>query len=398
MDNFENLLYSPFQPGYPVSYNYFKGRKKDITKIMMYLPRVIDCGMPEHYFIIGNRGMGKTSFANHVGHLAEDKYNMVYIYINNEGTNTINELISNLLEVLLKEFYKKSWGQKIIKSFFDHFQEIDIKGFGFKFKDQPDIVDNIKHNFIDFLVDLSNNLEGKSGIFIVIDDINGLSDTPDFVNWYKALFETLDSNNKFVPISFTLVTYPNKFDQLYEHNPSFSRMFNVIDIDKLDDSDIEEFYLDIFNKYDISFEKDVYLQDMIYYSYGMPLIMQQIGDSVFWNVDNNLVSEEVVYNGIRDAAFELGNKHIKKILNRIKNPLYKNILLKLGLSEKIYFAKNEIFDLLSSIEQRVFDDFLDEMVNLNILSVYDEKSGIYEFVNIIYFVYFSIMANFKEFV
>ena len=396
MTNFEELLYSPFQPGYPVSPDNFKGRNKDISKILRYLPRVIDMGLPEHFFITGKRGMGKTSFVKHVGHLAEDMYDMVYIYINNEGTNTITELITNLLDVLFKEFNKKSWGQKIIKSFFNHFQEIDIQGFGFKFKDEVEIVDNIKKNFIEFLVDLCDNLEDKSGIFIIIDDINGLSDTPEFANWYKALFETLDANDEFVPISFTLVTYPHKFDQLYDHNPSFSRMFNVINIDRLDDGDVEEFYTEIFEKYGVFFEKKQYLDDMVYYSCGMPLVMQQIGDSVFWNIDGNSINEKAVYDGISDAGFELENKQIKSILNKIDSPIYMNILSKLGFYEKVSFRKDEFSNLLYDREREVFDDFLKEMVNLNILEIHDEKSPEYEFTNIIYFVYFLINSNFRK--
>ena len=395
MKNFEENYYSPFQPGYPVSPDNFKGRKKDINKIIRYIPRVIDLGMPEHYFITGKRGMGKTSFVKHVGHLAEDRYDMVYVYINNEGTNTISELIGNLLEVLLKEFSKKRWGQKIVENFSKHFQEIDIKGFGFKFKDKPEIVENIKKNFIEFLISICDDLEDKTGIFIVIDDVNGLSDTPEFVNWYKALFETIDFNDEYVPITFSLVTYPEKFDQLHSQNPSFTRMFNIIDIDKLDDKDIREFYMDIFNRYDIHFEKSELLESMIYYSWGMPLIMQQIGDSVFWNIEGKNISQESVYSGISDAANELRSKHLKRSLNRIKNPIFKNILLKIALFEKISFRKNELYEILNSNEKRVLNEFLDEMIMLNILEITDKNCEEFSFVNIIYFVYFLIMSNFN---
>ena len=61
-------------------------------------------------------------------------------------------------------------------------------------------------------------------------------------------------------------------------------MFNLITIDKLDDEDIREFFINNFNKLNVKFEKEQYLNDMVYYSWGMPLIMQQIGDSIFWNI------------------------------------------------------------------------------------------------------------------
>ncbi|MBR6024925.1 MAG: orc1/cdc6 family replication initiation protein [Methanobrevibacter sp.] len=232
---------SPFEPGHPVSPDKFKGRKNDIIKIIRYLPRVINKGTPEHFFITGKRGMGKTSFVKYIGSLAEDNYQMVHIYVNNEGTNTIDELIQNLVEKMFKEFNKETWGQKIISSFVDNIDEINIKGFGISLKNKPELVANIKNNFTDFIINTCKELKDKKGIFIVIDDINGLSDTPEFANWYKGLFETMDFDEEFIPVSFTLVSYQDKFEQLCDQNPSFSRIFNLIEIGHLDDEDIKEF-------------------------------------------------------------------------------------------------------------------------------------------------------------
>ena len=105
-----------------------------------------------------------------------------------------------------------------------------------------------------------------------------------------------------------------------QQNPSFSRMFNLITIDKLDDEDIREFFINNFNKLNVKFEKEQYLNDMVYYSWGMPLIMQQIGDSIFWNIDGDCIDENIVYEGFKNAAFNLKNKPLKNTLKKIKNP------------------------------------------------------------------------------
>lgn len=73
---------------------------------------------------------------------------------------------------------------------------------------------------MDFLVEICDDLD-ENGIFLIIDDVNGLSENSDFANWYKGLFETLNFYNEYVPVVFSLVTYPAKFDQLCEQNPSF---------------------------------------------------------------------------------------------------------------------------------------------------------------------------------
>lgn len=92
MNNLEEILNNPFLPGHPVSSDSFIGRKEDVNKIIRYLPRVINKGLPEHFFITGNRGMGKTSFVKYVAQIAKNDYGMFPVYINNEGTNTIIEL------------------------------------------------------------------------------------------------------------------------------------------------------------------------------------------------------------------------------------------------------------------------------------------------------------------
>lgn len=394
MDLTKEFPDSPFEPGHPVSPDKFKGRKKDIIKMIRYLPKVINKGIPEHFFITGKRGMGKTSFVKYIGNFAEDNYQMVHIYVNNEGGNTLDDLIQNLVEKMFKEFNKETWGKKIINSFVDNIDEINIKGVGISLKNKQDLVGNIKNNFADFLINVCKELKDKKGIFIVIDDINGLSDTPDFANWYKGLFETLYFDEEVIPVSFSLVSYQDKFEKLCDQNLSFSRIFNLIEIDHLDDEDIKEFYLDTFNEFNIKFKNDELLYEMVYYSWGMPLIMQQIGDAVFWNSLDGEINEDNAYSGISNAALELGNKQIRNKLNKIKSSHYTKILYKLGKNEKMEFTKSEVKEFLSSDEIRVFDDFLKRMRDLEIIeSIGKENSGEYAFVNRLYFVYFLIIAH-----
>ena len=201
---------------------------------------------------------------------------------------------------------------------------------------------------------------------------------------------------EFVPIAFTLVTYPAKFDQLCEQNPSFSRMFNLVIMDKLKDKEVHDFFKTNFDSSNIEFESEQYLKEMVYYSCGMPLIMQQIGDAIFWNLENKLITEEITYNGIRNAALELKNKPLKNILKKIKNPHYNNILLKIGKNEKFSFKKDEIMPLLTDNEKNILTEFLDKMIQINILECVDDKLKEYEFANIAYFVYFLINSTFNE--
>lgn len=385
---------SPFEPGHHVSPDNFKGREEDIVKIIRYMPKIINKGIPEHFFVIGKRGMGKTSFVKFVGNKVEEEFQMLPIYLNNEGKDSIEDLIQLILETIFKELDKTKKGKKIIEKFFNSINEIKLPGIGISLEHKPEFVRDVKNNFANFLLNISNSLNDYNGLFLIIDDINGLSKTSDFPNWYKGLSETIDFSDKKVPIAFTLVSYRENFNKLTDHNPSFSRIFHIIEIDHLDDEDIKTFFKENFEKYDISFEDEKSLQEMVFYSWGMPLAMQQIGEETFWNVKSDIITEEIVLNGILNAAIEIGKKQISLILDLIENDEYDNILLKLGENKLIEFEKSEIVDLLSDEENKILDDFLIQMTELNILEPVGRKvNEKYTFTNRLYFVYFLIKAN-----
>jgi len=391
---------SPFEPTRPVSPRKFKGRLTDTQKILRQIPRVIRDGMPEHFFITGKKGMGKTSFVRYVANQAEDNYQMISVYLSNDKGNTLNELIQRLLEALFREIYKESWGEKVIKLFVDNIKEIKIGGSGFSLKDNQKVVENIKKNFVDFMITLCDNLHDKKGVFIVIDDINGLSDNVEFTDWYKGVMETLLFQEYEVPVIFNLISYPNEFDNLVNINESFTRMFTIIEIDNLEDKDIAEFFKSSFKEVGIEFEDETQsLHSLIFFSYGMPLIMQQIGDSIFWNAQDTLIiTEETVFLGIAQAAEELGKKQLKSKLNKIRSDLYISIFLKLGKERLITFKKSDVRELLSPDEKRVFNDFLKRAKDLGIIeSIGRDNSGEYGFVNRLYIIYFMMLSAQKEY-
>lgn len=126
------------------------------------------------------------------------------------------------------------------------------------------------------------------------------------------------------------------------------------------------------------FENEMYIKDIVYYSWGMPLIMQQIGDAIFWNLETKVIGEDVTYDGIKDAAQELHNKLLKTSLNKIKNPQYNKILLKLGENEKFNFNVSELSNFLNDNEKNILNEFLDKMISIGILENVDDEFESYE--------------------
>ena len=181
-------------------------------------------------------------------------------------------------------------------------------------------------------------------------------------------------------------------------NPSFTRIFERIIIDHIDDEDIEEFFETVFNDQDIIFDDDGSLEAMVSFTYGMPLVMQQIGESVFWLAEENVINKNIAIEGIISAAIELGNKQIRSKLDKIKSEHYENILMKICKAKKFSFKKSDVKYLLSSDENNVFSDCLARVKDLGIIeSIGKENSGEYEFSNRLFFVYFLIKSTFYKF-
>ena len=223
---------SLFQPGQPVSADRFKGREEIIKEILKYFPAV-KSGNPQHFFITGKRGMGKTSLANFISDFANKNYSMVTAHVMNDGVHSIDDLVIQIIERILNSIKSEKWSEKIFGFLEDHIESVGFGGLNIKFKPSESELNNMKDNFAFYLTDLLNNFKDKDGLFIVIDDINGLSDTPEFANWYKSFTDTLAISVENAPICIMLTGYPEKFMKLYNHNPSFNRIFHVLELNQL---------------------------------------------------------------------------------------------------------------------------------------------------------------------
>ena len=388
---------SPFQPGSPVSPKTFKGRNDIIEDIAKYMPSVTH-GTAQHFFITGKRGMGKTSLANYLIDLFERKYKLVGIHIINDGIHDVDSLITLIVEKILNKIENESWSDKIIDSFKNHIDSVGFMGTTIKFKPDDKSLNIIKDNFPKFLMELTENFKDKKGILIVIDDINGLSDNEYFANWYKSFSDTLTTNDyaKKCPISFILTGYPEKLRNLHNQNPSFKRIFKYYNLEKLGNDEVHDFYDDIFKSLDVSYDEKA-MKNMIEYSSGMPTMMQEIGDAIFWLIgEDKHINIDITVNGIIEAGNRISFKYLQPLLDeRIRSENYINIFEKIGEyvvnSSKNTFTKKELESLCNKDEIHVFKDFLFRAKQLKIIElVSSNKQGEYQFTNQLYPIYLSI--------
>ena len=101
----EDFLESPFMPGLPVYPEKFIGRNEDIKKFLRYMPSIQN-GHQRYFFVTGKKGMGKTSFVKYIGNKVEKEFQMLPIYVNNEGKDNVHDLIQLILESIIEELDK----------------------------------------------------------------------------------------------------------------------------------------------------------------------------------------------------------------------------------------------------------------------------------------------------
>ena len=389
LNDFDLDKESPFQPGKPVSPDYFKGRTKIIKKILRYLNKAEKCDV-QHYFITGKKGMGKTSLAKYVQDFVKDR--MIGVYISNKGNHSLENLVKQILEELINYAPKDSVKSKIKNIFGNYVESIEIKGTKLNFKLDEYASKDIVDNFLYYLNKTYEELETKEGIFLIIDDINGLSESNEFVNWYKRFADSIEMRDYHIPLYVLLAGYPEKFNILVNQDESFARIFHYDNIDYLNSNEINEFFQDTFNSVGITCDEES-LKYMVSFSEGIPLMMQEIGDSVYWEVEGNIVNKEYAIKGIIEAGRLIGKRQIKPVMDKsIRSENYESILMKLAENSVDSFKRSDFENFLSTSEKKVFAKFLQRATELNILeSVGRDKSGRYKFSNRLYLVYFMIL-------
>ena len=387
---------SLFQPGQPVSPDRFKGREDIIENVLKYFPSIVS-GNPQHFFITGKRGMGKTSLANVISDISKNEFSMVTAHIMNEGVHDIEEVIIQIIERILNSIRSEKWSKKIFDYLKDNIETVGIGGLNIKFKPSDAELKNIKDNFAFYLNDLVNTFKDKDGIFIVIDDINGLSDTPEFANWYKSFVDTMATSIDFMPIGIMLTGYPEKFIKLYKQNPSLNRIFHTHELEGLSNTEIINFYKDIFTLNKIDFD-DSALVTMANFTSSMPTMMQEIGDATFWRDSDNYIDNNDALEGVIEAGNRIGLKYLQPLIdNKIRSEnylsLFKKIGQKLAPSPNSTFTKKEFLDELNESESKVFNDFISRAKKLGIIELASsKKQGEYQFTNQLYPIYFLIQT------
>lgn len=379
---------SPFTPGNPVPVELFVGRTDQLEEILKNVKQT-RTGKQENIFLAGERGIGKSSFAKFACNMA-CKEGLLSIHVFLGQVTSLDEMVRRVFEELIKVSNTQSWWGKISDYFKGKIQQIDLFGVAVSFNPSKEETRELVNNFPEALAGIAKKIHPeKNGLFIVLDDIDMICKTPEFANWYKSFVDKVATHFDNFPICIMLIGLPEFRDNLSKNQPSLMRVFRVVEIEKLGDPEVNDFFSKGFKKVNIEV-RDSAMKIMVRFSSGLPTIMHEIGDAIFWLDKDGIVEDDDVWKGIVVAAENIGKKYLDPLVYRaIRSEKYRAILRKLGeLFPDSRFRKSDIAAKLTPPERRVFDNFLRKMRELGVIMADRESDkGTYRFVNDIYPVY-----------
>ncbi len=386
---------SPFTPGQPVPKEFFEGRRKELNYALQML-KATASGRAGNIFVIGERGIGKSSFANIIKAYAEEKENFLTAYVSLGGISELDLMVEKIFSRIVQENQDRPFFARLKELFKEHIREVGI----FKLTIQLEFSEKERKNLLrDFLPLLGRIFqeikERKKGILIVLDDVNGLSKNPKFANYIKSLVDENSISSNPIPLFLTICLLPERKEEMISHQESIARIFYPITLSQMSYEEVINFYKRILSSVNHKWE-DKALELMANFSGGLPMLMQEIGEATYYEDQDFNITEEDAKQGVVKAAEIVGEKYLQsKIYQTIQSQRYYSILKKLARQVPYEFSRQEIISQLSSEEKRVFDNFIRKMKSLGVIEE-GEKRGEYRFANLLYPLYIYLQAKIRS--
>ena len=386
---------SPFSPGKPVQPEYFVARIAEIQRLDRAIRQTVS-GRNENTFITGERGIGKSSLAGFIRYLAEKEYNLVGSHCFLGGVRSLEDMAGLIFQRLLQDCTDKSLFDKLREVFGGYIKGLTLFGMGVEFTKDKSELRTLVDNFLPVLRKIYEQLQSsaKKGLILILDDLNGITDVPQFSQFLKSFVDEMATSGKVLPVFLVLVGLPERREDLIKHQPSVARIFDVIDLTPMSRSESEEFFTNIFGGQKVTVASDA-LSMMVELSGGFPVLLHEVGDAVFWQDTDNYIDKADARQGIMKAAENVGRKYIgAQVSSVLRSRTYSFILRLIGKKLPIgaTFTRQAILKEVPAKEQKSLDNFLIRIKKLGIIDD-TEARGEYRFANPLYHLYVWSRAN-----
>jgi hypothetical protein len=368
---------SPFYPGQPVPVDLFVGRAGQIERILKRGAGQVAEGKPVAVYIQGEYGIGKSSVAGFVQWIAERDFGLHAIYTPLGGARNLSEAASAILEATIRSgVFDPRRSEKVRNWLAKYIGRQELFGFTINAEALKKEAPNLSTPFgmLGFLSEVKERLKdtGVKGIFLVLDEINGITGDPQFAHFIKGLIDTNAMSKDTLPLLLMLCGVEERRREMIQKHQPIDRIFDIIEIEIMTEEEMKEFFERAFNSVQMTVDKKA-MEYLTYYSAGFPKIMHLVGDATYWIDKDSIIDEDDAINAVMLAADEVGKKYVdQQVYKALRSEDYHSILTKIAKlsSNAMSFNKSEIVTDLSETENKKFNNFLQKMKSLKVL-----KSG-----------------------
>ena len=358
---------SPFYPGHPVPVELFVGRQPEIDRIITRGVGQVERGKPISIFVQGEYGIGKSSIARYVQFIAAEKHGLLPIYASLSPSQTLPDLAVSVVEGTMHSGQiHPSRGERIKTWLAKYIGKQELFGFRVNLEALRSDASKIAsvHGLLDFLGEAFAKAEAN-GVFLVLDEINGLADQPWFARFIKSLVDTNALAVKPLPLLLMICGTGERRGRMIEHHEPVARIFDVIEIDALSEDEMKEFFERAFESVSMKVNGDA-MEFLTYYSAGFPKVMHLIGDWAYWTDQDLVVDADDAVRAVIDAAEDFGRRHVdQQVLAALRSSDYRSILGK--ITDSARFSKKDVEVKLDESERKKFNNFLQKMKALKVL-------------------------------
>ncbi|MBI3920999.1 MAG: ATP-binding protein [Armatimonadetes bacterium] len=363
---------SPFYPGQPVPIELFAGRDQQIHHIIERGVRQVEAGKPVAMYIQGEYGIGKSSIAGFTQGLAEREHHLHGIYAPLGSAESLDDIGAAVLEATLRSgAFDPKRTEKVRDWLAKYVGDQSLFGFTIHTEDLKKDAPTVAAGMLPFLKEVVERLKdtGVTGVFMVLDEINGITTNPKFSHFIKGIVDTNAMSSKPLPLLMMLCGVEERRREVITHHQPVDRIFDVIDVKTMSPDEMRDFFNKAFASVQVRVESDA-MDLLTEYSAGFPKIMHLVGDAAFWLDQDGVISREDAFQAVLIAAEEVGKKYVdQQVYKALRSADYHSILAKIAKMgpDSMSFRKSDVVTGLTETEKRKFHNFLQKMKSLKVL-------------------------------
>ena len=233
-------------------------------------------------FLTGDRGIGKTSLARFATFVAERDHKLLGLHVILGGATCADDMVQRVFERLANVARERPLWDRIGQLFGDRIRNVGAFGLQVEFRPKPEDLDSITDSFDQALRSVIERFgeDEHRGLFIVLDDVNGLAGSSTFATWLKNFVDTVAINWDSFPVFLLFVCSERIRRELVSHNESAARIFVPFEVSNWSPDETRAFYRRAFEKVGMTVgEPACHL--MADFTGGLPVLAHEIGDAAF---------------------------------------------------------------------------------------------------------------------